>query len=61
MIGIIMRLYCIFIYCYVMHKLGGASMKLIFNPCIYNFISFVIIKKGKIVGPKAFHPNFDDD
>ena len=36
----------------VMHELKGASMKLIFNPCIYNSMSFVIIKKGEIVGPK---------
>ena len=26
-------------------------MKLDFNPCIYNSMSFVIIKKGEIVGP----------
>jgi len=24
-------------------------------------MSFVIIKKGEIVGPKAYHPSFDDD
>ena len=24
-------------------------------------MSFVIIKKGEIVGPKAHHPSFDDD
>ena len=28
-------------------------MKLNFNPCIYNSMSFVIIKKGEIVGSKA--------
>ena len=36
-------------------------MKHIFNSCIYNFMSFVIIKKGEIVGPKAHHSSFDDD
>ena len=36
-------------------------MKLVFNPCIYNFMSFVIIKKGEIVGPKAHHSSIDDD
>jgi len=36
-------------------------MKLNFNPCIYNSMSFVIIKKGEIVGPKAHHSSFDDD
>ena len=45
----------------VMHELKGASMKLNFNPCIYNSMSFVIIKKGEIVGPKAHHSSFDDD
>ena len=24
-------------------------------------MSFVIIKKGEIDGPKAYHPSFDDD
>ena len=36
-------------------------MKLIFNPCIYNFMSFIIIKKVEIVGPKAHHSSFEDD
>ena len=36
-------------------------MKLDFNPYIYNFMSFVIIKKEEIVGPKAYHSSFDDD
>ena len=45
----------------VMHALRGASMKLNFNPCIYNSMSFVIIKKGEIVGPEALHSSFDDD
>jgi len=36
-------------------------MKLNFNPCIYNSMSFVIIKKGEIVGPEALHSSFDDD
>ena len=40
---------------------GGASLKLYFNPCIYNFMSFVIIKKEEIVRPKAYHSSFDDD
>ena len=44
-----------------MHELRGASMMLNFNPCIYNSLSFVIIKKGKIVGPMAHRSNFDDD
>ena len=35
-------------------------MKLNFNPCIYNSM-IVIIKKGEIVGPKAFLSSFDDD
>ena len=29
-------------------------MKLYFKPCIYNSMSFVIIKKGEIVSPEAF-------
>ena len=33
----------------VMHELRGASMKLNFNPCIYNSMSFVIIKKGRLL------------
>ena len=44
-----------------MHELRGASMKLIFNPYIYNSMSFVIIKKGEIVGPMAHHSSFDND
>jgi len=36
-------------------------MKLIFNPYIYNSMSFVIIKNREIVGPKVNHPSFDDD
>ena len=36
-------------------------MKLYFDPCIYNSMSFVIIEKGEIVGPEAFHSSFDDD
>ena len=34
-------------------------MKLIFNPSIYNSMSFVIIQKGEIVGPKTHHSTFD--
>ena len=50
------------IYLFItMHELRGASMKIIFNSCIYNSMSFVIIQKGKIVGPKAYHSSFDDD
>ena len=30
---------------------GGRLIKLFLNLCIYNSISFVIIKRGKIVGP----------
>ena len=33
-----------------MHELRGASMKLNFNPYTYDSMSFVIIKKGEIVG-----------
>ena len=44
-----------------MHELRGASMKLNFNPCIYNSMSFVIIKKEEIVGSEAFYSSFDDD
>ena len=39
-----------------MHELRGS-----FNPCIYNSMSFVIIKKGEIVDPKTHHASFDDD
>jgi len=35
-------------------------MKFNFNPCTYNSISFVIIKKGEIVGPEAIHSSFED-
>ena len=45
----------------VMHELREASMKLNVNPCIYNSMSFVIIKKGEIVGPEAHHSSFDAD
>ena len=34
-----------------MHELSG-SLTLNFNPCIYNSMSFVIIKKGEIVGQR---------
>jgi len=44
-----------------MHELRGSFYELIFNPYIYNSMSFVIIKKGEIVGPKAHHFSFDDD
>ena len=37
----------------VMHELRGSIYEAYFNPCIYNSISFVIIKKGEIVGPKG--------
>ena len=40
---------------YAMHELRGSFMKLNFNPCIYNFMSFVITKKGEIVSPKVHH------
>ena len=36
-------------------------MKLNFNPCIYKSMSFVMIKKREIVGPKAHCSSFDDD
>ena len=36
-------------------------MKLNLNLCIYNLISFVVIRKGEIVGLEAFHLSFDDD
>ena len=50
------------IYLFIaMHELRGASLKLYFNPCIYNSMSFVIIKKEEIVGPKAHHSSFYDD
>ena len=44
-----------------MHELRGASMKLNLNPCIYNSMTFVIIKKGENVGSEAGHSDFDDD
>ena len=46
---------------YAMHELRGSFYKLIFNPCIYNPISFVIIKNEEIVSPKAIHLSFDED
>jgi len=36
-------------------------MNLNFNPCLYNSMSFVIIKKGEIVVPEAHYSSFDDD
>ena len=51
--------YIFIVYCYAWVK--GASMKLNFNPCIYNSMSFVIIKRGEIVSPEALHSSFDDD
>ena len=54
--------YSLHIFMFIaMHELRGASMKLNFNPCIYNSMSFVIIKKGEIVGREALHYSFDDD
>ena len=35
-----------------MHKLREASMKLIFNPCIYNSMGFVIVKKGRLLAQR---------
>ena len=58
---------CLFMHVYFLiyekggNEFGGASMKFIFNPCIYNSIGFVIIKMGKIVDPKTHHFSFDDD
>ena len=50
------------IYLFIsMHELRGSFYELNFNPCIYNSMIFVIIKKGEIVGPKAHHSSFDDD
>ena len=34
-----------YLYVFAMHELRGAPMKLIFNPYLYNSMSFVIIKK----------------
>ena len=50
------------IYLFIaMHELRGSFYEANFNPYIYNSMSFVIIKKGEIVGPKAHHSTFDDD
>ena len=48
----------LYVYCYAWVK-GELLLK--FNPCIYNSMSFVIIKKGEIVGSKAHHSSFDDE
>ena len=55
------NIHCILSLFIDMHEFRGASLKLYFNPCIYNSMSFVIIKKGEIVGPKAHRSSFDDD
>ena len=41
--------------------LGGASLEVSSQIICDNSICFVIIKKGKIVGPKAISPSFDDN
>ena len=46
---------CISLNIYVfiaIRELRGASMKLSFNPCIYNFVSFVIIKRGRLLAQR---------
>jgi len=41
--------------------LAGASLE-VSSQIIYDYsMCFVIIKKGKIVGPKAISPSFDDN
>ena len=42
-------------------RLGGASLEIFSQNICNNSIYFVIIKKGEIVGPKAFSPSFDDN
>jgi len=59
--GLVYTLYLISLLFITMHELRGVSMKLIFNPYIYNSMSFVIIKKREIVVPKAHYSSFDDD
>ena len=41
--------------------LGGVSHEVPSQIIWDNFMCFVIIKKGKIVGPKAISPSFDDN
>jgi len=41
--------------------LGGDSLEVSSQSICNNSICFVIIKKGKIVGPKAISPGFDDN
>ena len=46
---------------YTMHELRESFYNaLIFSLCIYNSMSFIIIKKRKTVGQKAYHSSFDD-
>ena len=41
--------------------LGGASLEVSSQFICDNFMCFVIIKKGKIVSPKAISLSFDDN
>ena len=41
--------------------LGGTLLEVSSQIICDNSMCFVIIKKGEFVGPKAFHPSFDDD
>ena len=47
-------------YHYVYAWVKGELLELFSKLCIYNSMSFVIIKKGEIVGPKAHYSSFDD-
>ena len=58
---LVIKLHWMSICLFDMHELRGSFYELIFNPCIYDSMSFVIIKKREIVGPKAHHSSFDDD
>ena len=51
----------LFVYCYAWVKGELLWSLTLIHAYIYNSMSFVIIKEGEIVGPKAFHPSFDDD
>ena len=47
--------------CVICMCLGGASLEASFLFICNNFMCFVIIKKGELVGPKSICPSFDDN
>ena len=54
-------LHIFIVYCYVWVKGELLWSLTLIHAYITNSMSYVIIKKGEIVGPEAIHSSFDDD